>query len=489
MEYFQMHFVAFVVIVNVFLVLHVCGDDSRKLKKEAKTLLVMNFFTDDRDKRSPKDKNYDKSYDKFLHRHFGVANEKYLDNTDEYKQAHDDDSDSDDHESDDGKGIDSSDDHDVEDGGDTKSDAEDYGVNHDWYYNGKSDYERIKALSEKQVEELHKKPGNCKHYEKDGMICATCEDPETGDNSESCAYSSEPKDKKVAYLSKKSHNYKKAQPTEIGEGPEESNDDESEDQEEVAVNPPPKGPKPLKSKSESEDADYGAYKLAGTDDDVEDYDQPKFGQFRVEEPTTTEKYVNDFEIIPQKQFESKNLNQAFADFKTKDWSSCNKIMKGDMTCYYCKDHKGAVQEECMFISASNPKNFKVERHESKNYDNTKKPTRPVKKSAYRLAPTSPRSAALKIEPQEMDTKERFARLRIGRPLMPTKASVKSTAEPLVTPKTSFVDPNEHDDFANSANKKTIKRTVSIKKKVFDNDRYEPAESRAISFRSFVRHFK
>lgn len=378
---------------------------------------------------------------------------------------------------------------DGEDAGDAKADAEDYGVDHDWYYSGKSDYERIKALSEKQVEELHKKPGNCKHYEKDGMVCATCEDPETGDNSESCAYASNPNDKKVAYLSKKSHNYKKSQPAEVEEG-HESNDDESEDEEEAAVNPPPKGPKPLKSKfkTESEDADYGAYKLAGTDDDVEDYDEPKFGQIRVEEPITTEKYVNDFEIIPQKQFESRNLNQAFTDFKTKDWSSCNKLMKGDMTCYYCKDHKGAVQEECMFISASNPKSFKVERHESKKYDNTKKPTNPVKKAAYTFATDSPQSAAFKVEEGGMDKKQKFARLRIGRPLMPTKASVKSTAEPLVTPKSSFVDPNEHDDYADSANKKTIKRTVSIQKKFYDNDRFEPAESRAISFRSFVRHF-
>ena len=450
-----------------------------------------------RDKRSPKSK-YDKNYDQFLERHFADVGEKHLDKKQQYKDAqsdddsddhdsqhnsdHDSDGDHDsDHDSDDhGKGKNTDDDH--EDAGDAKDDAESYGVDHGWYYDNQKDYERIKALSEKQVVELLKKPENCKQYEKDGMVCATCEDPETGDNSESCAFSSQPNDKKVAYLSKKSHNYKTPKRVEAEDAADEGHE-ENEDDDEAAVNPSPTGPKPLRS--ESEDADYGAYKLAGTDHDVEDYDEPKFGQFRATEPSQTEKYVNDFEIIPQKQFESKNLNQALTNFNTKDWKNCNKIMKGDMTCYYCKDHKGAVQEECMFISASNPKNYKVERHESMKYDNTKKPS---KSSAYKIAPVTPQPDFFAEKPEDQDKKQRFARLRIGRPLMPTRASVKSTAEPLVTPKSSFVDPNEHDDYSSSPNKKTIKRTVAIRKKVFDNDRYEPAESRAISFRSFVRHF-
>lgn len=450
-----------------------------------------NLFTDDRAKRSP-DK-YDDDYSKFLKRNFGQADEKHLDKKEEYKQAQQQkhqeaDDDDEDHYEEKSGGAEN----DEEESEHSKNNDEDsYGVDHDWYYNGKDDYERIKALSEKQVMELHKKPGNCKHYEKDGMVCATCEDPETGDNSESCAYASDPHDKKVAFLSKKSHNYKKpGKAVEVDEPA--SNDDESEDQEDVAFNSPPKG-KP--QKSESEDADYGAYKLAGSNDDVEDYDEPKFGQIKAEpkfgqlKAEPKKKIVNDFEILPQEKFESRNLNQALSNFKTKDWSSCNKIMKGDMTCYYCKDHKNAVQEECMFVSASNPKSFKVERSESKSYDNTK----PTKKPFY-SPPTLEKSQELRLSPIIVpDKKERFARLRVGRPLMPTKASVKSTAEPLVTPKTSL-NPNNHDDYLSASNKKAIKRTVSIKKKVFDDDfyqpydDYEPAESRAIRFESFVRHF-
>lgn len=68
------------------------------------------------------------------------------------------------------------------DGDDEEGDQVDEG--HSFAYSNGNDYERIKALSEKQVEELHKKPGNCKHFAKDGMICAVCKDPDTGDTSE-----------------------------------------------------------------------------------------------------------------------------------------------------------------------------------------------------------------------------------------------------------------------------------------------------------------
>lgn len=67
-----------------------------------------------------------------------------------------------------------------DDEGDAKAKVKD----HSFAYRNNNDYERIKALSEKQVEELHKKPGNCKQFEKDGMICSECKDPETGDTSE-----------------------------------------------------------------------------------------------------------------------------------------------------------------------------------------------------------------------------------------------------------------------------------------------------------------
>lgn len=439
------------------------------------------------EKAAPSPDKYDENYDKFLERHFGHAEKKHLDKKAEYKQAQEEAKDGDDEEDYDDEGSDDDEEgeHNEKAAADPKKDAYD---SDSWYYSGKQDYERIKALSEKQVAELVKKPGNCKHYEKDGMACATCEDPETGDNSESCAYSSKPNDKKIAYLTKKSHNYKKPK---IVDGEVDGENESEEDEEDAAVNPSPVGPKPFKhNKSESEDADYGAYKLAGSNDDVEDYSEQKFGQLKA--GPKDEKVINDFEIIPQSQFQSRNLNEALTDFNTKDWSSCNKLMKGDMTCYYCKDHKNAVQEECMFISASNPKSFKVERSETKNYDNTKKPTATTKKPNTALkrpiyvAPEEPKSASIRADPVTANNNERFARLRTGRPLMPTKATIKATAEPLVTPTTNL-NPNNHDDFSRSGTKKTIKRTVSYKKNV--SDPFQPEESRAVHFESHVRHFE
>jgi hypothetical protein len=277
-------------------------------------------------------------------------------------------------------------------------------------------------------------------------------------------------------LTKKSHNYKK-KPVELEDSAHHAEEDGDDEEEGPVKGDYLSGPKPTKQKlekSESEDADYGAYKLAESNPDVEDYeDSPKFAHYK-SPLTKSEKLTNantgekNYEILPSGQFNSKNLNQALADFKTKDWSKCNMLRKGEMTCYYCKDAKGATQEECMFISSTNPKNIKLDFKESKSYDiNSRSPTK---------APAQPVPAANEV-------KEKFARLRMGRPLMPTKASL--TAEPLMTPKSLNVGRRLGDN----AEKKTIKRQ-SISPKWSDDSFYpeETQESRAIEFESRVRHF-
>lgn len=423
--------------------------------------VLIDHLISGRSKRSPS--KYDRTYDKFLSRHFSESDAKYLDKTAAYKDAQDEQ----DH---DNNGDDGSDNEGKQHNAD---DVETDG--YQFSYPSSHDYDRIRALSEKQVSELQKKPGNCNTYEKDGMICSTCKDPETGDTSESCAYSSQPKDKKVAFLKKNHYNSKipdVVEETHYGTT-QDDNDDADDDKGEEAVHVP-EGPKPLKRikytnpKNEEEDSDYGAFKLAGYNYDVDDYDAPNAHlQAYKNAPQKTE-----YEIIPQDAFESKNLNQALTDFKSKDWSKCNKVKKGELTCYYCKDAFGANQEECMFVSASNPQKFKVARVETTSYDkNSRKP------SASTIAP---RSAALKLPPTT-NQKERFARLRIGRPLVPTKATPK--AEELYTP-----NPNTDRDNISSKNSKTIKRTVSFKKKVFDsNDEVKPAESRAMYFEHHISH--
>lgn len=280
-------------------------------------------------------------------------------------------------------------------------------------------------------------------------------------------------------MSKKSHNYKT--PVEVEEPA--NHDDESEDQEEAPVTPSSKVSRPAKQyKSELEDAgDYGAYKLAGYNSDVDDYDEhEKFAHLKVE-PKNNAEGKSDFEILPQSQFKTRNLNEALTDFNTKDWSKCSKVMKGDMTCYYCKDAKGATQEECMYISSSNPKNIKVERKESSQYNhNSRKP------SSTSDAVEIIKPAALKVGPIVPDNRERFARLRMARPLMPTKSVAR--AEPLVTPKISTnINPVDYIHF-DPTFKKTIKRKVSYRQRKnfdFDFDFLEP--SRVGKFENHVRH--
>jgi hypothetical protein len=135
------------------------------------------FSLDDRQKRSPQ--KYDDYYDKFITRHFADLNGKYLDGKEEQKSAGSDEEENEeeDEENEEKQSYEEEDD----DEGDSKSDVQE---DHSFNYRNNNDYERIKALSEKQVAELNKKPENCKHFEKDGMICSECKDPETGDTSE-----------------------------------------------------------------------------------------------------------------------------------------------------------------------------------------------------------------------------------------------------------------------------------------------------------------
>lgn len=61
------------------------------------------------------------------------------------------------------------------------------------------------SYSERQTEELKKNPANCKKVEDKGMTCTICKDPKTGGNYEQCSYSSEPTEKKYAYVTEKKY--------------------------------------------------------------------------------------------------------------------------------------------------------------------------------------------------------------------------------------------------------------------------------------------
>ncbi|CAG7816981.1 unnamed protein product, partial [Allacma fusca] len=62
------------------------------------------------------------------------------------------------------------------------------------------------------------------------------------------------------------------------------------------------------------------------------------------------------------------LEKLVGAFNQKERSGCQKVQKGDMTCYVCRDSRGMNKEECMYASNDpNGKNTRMAYHESTEY--------------------------------------------------------------------------------------------------------------------------
>jgi hypothetical protein len=69
----------------------------------------------------------------------------------------------------------------------------------------------------------------------------------------------------------------------------------------------------------------------------------------------------------QEGFENtQNLQHLMSNFDGKDRNGCQKVQKGDMSCYVCKDARGMNKEECMYAS-NDPKNQRMAYHEVTEY--------------------------------------------------------------------------------------------------------------------------
>jgi len=68
--------------------------------------------------------------------------------------------------------------------------------------------------------------------------------------------------------------------------------------------------------------------------------------------------------------EESPVNKMLGEFRNKDRSNCKKSLKDKMTCYKCKDDKGAETEECMYITDSAPNDRKQSYHETKKFNNS-----------------------------------------------------------------------------------------------------------------------
>ncbi|XP_075970087.1 uncharacterized protein LOC142972681 [Anticarsia gemmatalis] len=236
------------------------------------------------------------------------------------------------------------------------------------------EYERIKALSEKQAAEIKQNPGNCKEVLRDGMTCTTCKDPKTGGNFESCSYVAEPKNNKYAYSKERKFD---------------SNDEPDE-----AEAPQQAEPKKSDKYEQANDSSEHKYaKLTAAEPNKDDDSSEKYKSYYTH--SSKPKYSESLKAADDKQSSEeqgegksydykkalpgfytdnepkKDVEHVLAEFKKKDRSTCKKVQKNGMTCFQCLDKNGLKNEECMFVSESAPKRSHLAYQELKEF--TSKP--------------------------------------------------------------------------------------------------------------------
>ncbi|KAL7293820.1 hypothetical protein TKK_0012878 [Trichogramma kaykai] len=257
---------------------------------------------------------------------------------------------------------------------DKKADRSSSASGEDYSYAGEpSTLDYIKTESERISKQV-KGHGDCRKVRRDSMICTICKDAKTGGNYEQCNYAYEPDDKVYAY-SKSKHF---GNPTKSRQSDDRSGDDDdevddnggetSEEQPEATNGLPavyPTGTSPLdyipkasesklskayvlkdpnhrdktksKNSTQSKEKDYDNEDEHGHDHDRED-----------ESHYDTSAFIDSgYQDASQRRAEMEKIVKDIGD---KDKSKCTKHERGPMTCYSCKDERGAVDEECVYVT-------------------------------------------------------------------------------------------------------------------------------------------
>lgn len=163
----------------------------------------------------------------------------------------------------------------------------------------------------------------------------------------------------------------------------------------------------------------------------------------------------------------KNVEKVLEEFKTKDWSTCKKVIKGDLTCYHCKDENGVRHEECMFVSGSTtpekPKSSRLSYSETKEYHH------PHDGESYEPSNVSSKIVSKKPSSNtDENTGER--KKKASRKLVVRKRKAKVAQNQSDVPK-----PEDVEDY-HSGEKKSIKRMVTYRIENSGGTDAEPAES-------------
>jgi hypothetical protein len=199
----------------------------------------------------------------------------------------------------------------------------------------------------------------------------------------------------------------------------------------------------------------------------------------------------DFEYVSDDVEAKKDVDRALAEFKTKDWSNCDQMEKGDLTCYYCKDKGGVKHEECMYVSESSPKSSYLAYSDNSSYH---KPS--ADEDELKIAASNPRSSQIRATPSPKGTTTGTTTTKSKPRKRPIKkattnkkgvvANKKATAslkavnkKDVESAKLNPVNSKE----SGSQEKHTIKRKVTFKV----NDEMDPKKSRAMYYEHHVSH--
>lgn len=232
-------------------------------------------------------------------------------------------------------------------------------------FNNDDEYERIKNLSQKQAKEIKKNPKNCKIVKKDKMECTICFDPKTSSKSESCSYDSEPSSKQYAYVREKNYNSKDDDDKDV-ENVDASVEEvvtkkpkkQNHKSESISAHPAQtkKSKRPIKRGVSSKTSERRPQRNADSDnykfDDEDTYEKYYSRAFPKE---NKKENLKEYETLPGYSSRNSDVDVVLAEFKKKDRTSCKKTIKGNQTCYKCKEQDGSNYEECMFVSDTTPK--------------------------------------------------------------------------------------------------------------------------------------
>ena len=279
-------------------------------------------------------------------------------------------------------------------------------------------YASEKSQSEVEAEKMVKEGGSCKEVKKNDMTCKVCKNEKNGGTFEQCSYTSEPKEKKYAFVKNssskdgddkagESSEPKPAVKSSVNNNVHKKEDLKSEDASNQYDIPKHFIENAAQTSHGGKGLDPELYGSADSSVDTrkkftnDDYYKRVFpeGEKKVNSAEKDEgpsfesqkKVVSDaykHKVFPggdsqanfvknnekyQGDQAKKDVEKVLEEFAKKDRSSCQKANKNGMTCFMCVNKDGTKHEECMFVAASAPKARHVAYHEIEEYKKGEEP--------------------------------------------------------------------------------------------------------------------